>query len=116
MLYQGVELGTKVNEIVVHNRRAGEPNVSLLPEDAMAAIYGTKWASHMGWGESRGSIPEFCQSDRDRKNQFQCFYRYASNRARLSAEWRHVLFRIYDADDIHGTTVLVKALLQSGGL
>ena len=50
-LLQGVELGKKVDEIVVRNRCIGETNVSLLPEDAMAAIYRIKWAYHMGWRE-----------------------------------------------------------------
>ena len=43
--------GVKLDEIVVRNRCIGETNVSLLPEDAMAAIYGIKWAYHMGWRE-----------------------------------------------------------------
>ena len=115
--YPGVPLGKKVSEITVRNRRHAESNVVLSPADATAVINGIKWASHMGWRESKGVTPNFVNLTEFARMNFKTFIDTLATRlVYLSNGDRHyVLFRIYDAHDSHGISALARTLLQCGG-
>ena len=115
--YPGVPLGEKVSEITVRNRRHGESNVVLSPSHATAVIYGIKWASHMGWRESRGVTPNFVNLTEFARMNFKTFIDMLATRLVYlsNGDRRYVLFRIYDAHDSHGISTLVRTLLQCGG-